>query len=120
MKYVVYLLLAISVLTGSTAFANGVYIGPAFKVDTAACTSSNSLNYYYGQHGPLQYSNGATGHATFKCKMDLITGPGEISLNEFTTEDWWGTGSVCSHTVYLEGKKGMWTAQCFYLWNSGD
>jgi hypothetical protein len=121
MKYLTCLLLAITVLTVSTTYA-GEIIGPAYRQDGGgSCGVGNTGYDYEGDNTVrIQFSNGKTGHATWKCKLNLVDGDPQVSTSEFTSGSFLISGDVCQHTVQLEGETAMWTAQCFYVWFSGD
>ena len=57
---------------------------------------------------------------TYKCKLEHESGYQQINYSEFSTDDFPVPGGSCYNTISLEGEKGMWTAQCFGVWNSGD
>jgi hypothetical protein len=56
-----------------------------------------------------QYSNGAAGHSTHKCKLELEDGPPVDYFKELSS-------SNCTKTISIEGKKGMVTRQCVGFW----
>ena len=84
-------------------------------VDVAIRVSENG--YGVGVNGSsywctkifTQYSYGATGHSTHKCKLELEKGPPEDFFIEFSNGN-------CASTISIEGKKGMWTTQCVGDW----
>ena len=88
MKNFLFLLLAISVLTGSTAFADE-HIGSAYRLNDETVTCGwNIFDSSYAGDFFLQFSNGATGHATFKCKMKLVAGDGALYQAEGDSGNW--------------------------------
>jgi hypothetical protein len=125
MKYVIWLLVAISVLAGSTVSANGVFVGPALRVDSAdTCGVLIPDEWEYAGVAYIQFSNGKTGHATYKCKLELQYGDPqlliiELDSGEFPLSDAGYFGGSCYTYIELEGDKGMWTSQCFNVWESG-
>jgi hypothetical protein len=126
MKKLIWLFVAISVLTGSTVFADGEFIGPALRVDSAdVCGVFIPEEYFYGGIAYIQFSNGKRGHATYKCKLALESGDPQVLTLEFDTgefplSDAGYYGGSCYTTIEIEGETGMWTSQCFNAWESGD
>lgn len=55
------------------------------------------------------FSNGATGHSTYKCKFELVSGTPKYLYDEYEFVG-------CYRTVSIEGQKGMFTEQCFGEW----
>ena len=120
MRMIKLCLVSFFVLFVSTAQADGEYIGPAFRAYGEFCGVYLGDEWGYEGESFTQYSNGKTGHATFKCKMDIVYGEPAIYYTEWVVEGWPVPGGPCYTTVSIEGKKGMWTAQCFGASNSGD
>ena len=125
MRYLTLLLLVASVFSGSTAFADGEYIGPAYRFDDDLWCSVYSGDYTYEGTYFVQYSNGKRGHATFKCKLVLTEGEPQIYYAEYDSGNYplGGFGNpdaMCYTTIELNGEKGMWTAQCFNAWDDGE
>ena len=120
MKAIKLFLVSFFVLFVSTVQANGEYIGPAYRAEGGGCAVYVPDVWSYTGSYFIQYSNGNTGHATFKCKLEHESGDQQISYSEFSTDDFPVPGGSCYNTISLEGEKGMWTAQCFGVWTSGD
>jgi hypothetical protein len=127
MRKLLFLLLAVSVAFGSTAFANGDYIGPAYRLDEGGGCSVYSPSEGWDYDGTyfVQFSNGKTGHASFKCKMELVAGDPVLYYSEYDSGgyplDTLGyPGAMCYTTLEINGEKGMWTAQCFGAWDDGE
>ncbi len=122
MKAIKLFLVSFFVLFVSTAQANGDYIGPAFRLDEDGFCGVYGYDPDWAYEGTswTQYSNGKTGHATFKCKLALESGDPQIYYSEFSLDGFPVPGGPCLNTVSIDGYKGMWTAQCFGAWNSGD
>ena len=120
MKAIKLFLVSFFVLFVSTAQADGEYIGPAFRAYGEYCSVYAGDVWGYEGSSFTQHSNGKTGHATFKCKMDLSWGDPQIAYYEWTDDGYPVPGGPCVSTVTLDGNKGMWTAQCFGAPNSGD
>jgi len=122
MKYVTLFLLVTSIFAGSTAFADGEYIGPAYRFDDDLwCSVYVPDDWTYEGTYFVQYSNGKRGHATFKCKLVLTEGDPQLYYAEYDSGSYpLGGDAMCYTTISLEGEAGMWTAQCFNAWNSGE
>lgn len=114
MKLIKLLLISTFVLFVSTAQANGVFIGPAYTTDPVFGCGVIHPDYEYWGDQKIHYANSKTGHATFKCRLELTSGDPQISYSEFAS-DTFPIGE-CFNTISLEGDKGMWTAQCFGVW----
>lgn len=98
------------------------YIGPAFHWNGEYCAVIfiDEGAVYEGQPRVV-WSNGKTGHATFKCKMTLVDGDPQIYFSEFSQDGFPIDGAgPCLNRFDIEGQKGMWTGQCFGTWNDGD
>ena len=122
MKAINLLLVSFFVLLISTALANEEYIGPAFRVDDQDGCGFAGPDFWYAGRWRVQFSNGKTGHATFKCKLKLTMGDGVIYYAEGDTGSWpldsiGYPGAMCYSTTELDVESGMWTAQCFGAWN---
>ena len=116
MKIIKLFLVSAFFIFASTAQADD-HIGPAFRLDPAGgCVAVLGSSSYHGD-GIAQYSNGNTGHATWKCKLKLTAGDPTTFFTEFEGDVIGSDG--CWNTVSVEGKKGMWTAQCFGAWTDG-
>lgn len=102
------LVAALAALTVAVASADPPPgVGPAEVWHDWMTCGATTLNgsSYVGVFEELR-SNGSTDHRTYKCKMELVDGPG----------DYWYVGypsSYCYSTVSFEGQKAMWTIQCF-------
>jgi len=125
MKAIKLLLVSFFVLFISNAQANGEYIGPAFRLDEDGGCGITSTDFEYWGTYFVQFSNGKTGHATFKCKLSLTVGDGVMSYSEGDSGTWplgalGYPDAMCYTTTELNIEKGMWTSQCFNAWNSGD
>ena len=118
MKVIKLFLVAIVVIFASTAHADGEYIGHAFRAEGGAC---GVFGDGWSYEGPsfTQYSNGKRGHATFKCKLDLVGGDPVIYFSEWDSGSF-PIGGSCYTVIDISGNKGMWTSQCFGVWNDGD
>ena len=85
-------------------------VAPAFRMESTTYCSLDAGYFYYTGDIFKQFSNGATGHSTYKCKLELISGePQYFSYGG-------PLYSNCRYEVSLEGKKGMVTVQCFGDW----
>jgi opacity protein-like surface antigen len=91
-------------------------VAPAVKIDPAGGCGLYGIDEN-GQEGvayigyyKLIFSNGATGHVTFKCKTELQ--PGYIPLYDYIE---WSDDS-CHNSISYEGNKATWTEQCVGLW----
>lgn len=119
MRMIKLFLVSFFVLFASAALADPPPgVGPSVLVDDGG---GCSVGYFdgdvwvpiYAGTAKWRYSNGATGHMTFKCKMDLQEGQDPITLYwEFPDSPLLG----CYSTISLEDNKGTWTAQCFGYW----
>lgn len=103
---VVLLVLATSV--ASAAQPPGVDV--SVRVEGGACVVGFSDSDYRWTRSFTQFSNGATGHTTWKCKFELVQGPPQYEYWEFGFDN-------CSWTLSIDGKKGMLTQQCFGDWH---
>lgn len=72
-------------------------------------TFPDTASVYSGLSLVKQYSNGATGHSTYKCKLELVFGPPAKGV-------WKWRESGCDWIVSLVGEKGMMTLQCDGQW----
>ena len=116
-----FVLLAVMFVLFSSAAVAGPPpgVGPSVLVtpDDDSCAvgyedDDGFVPVYLGEY-TLRYSNGATGHMTFKCKMELLEGFDPFVLYwEFADSPLPG----CYSTVSLEGEKGTWMGQCFGYW----
>ena len=125
MKVIKLFLVAIVVIFASTAHADGEYIGPAFRVDNDSGCSIFSGDYLYEGTYFIQFSNGKKGHATYKCKVRLTEGEGVIYYSEYDADGFPLSAlgypdAMCYATIELDIDAGMWTAQCFNAWESGE
>jgi hypothetical protein len=102
---VVLLVLATSV--ASAAQPPGVDV--AIRVSEYGCGVGVNGSFYWSTKFFTQYSNGATGRSTYKCKLELVQGPPEDFFIEFSYGN-------CDYTISIEGEKGMWTRQCVGDW----
>jgi hypothetical protein len=102
---VVLLVLATSV--ASAAQPPGVDV--AIRVSEYGCGVGVNSSSYWSTKFFTQYSNGATGHSTYKCKLELVQGLPEVYFIEFSSGN-------CDYTISIEGKKGMVTRQCVGDW----
>lgn len=88
-------------------------VAPAVKVDPSGVCSAE---YAFPEHalyegvGRTQFSNGATGHSTVKCKMKLVSGLPTYDFQEFVFDS-------CVWRVVVDGRMGMMTIQCFGDWS---
>ena len=124
MKAIKLLLVTFVLCFASTAQADG-HIGPAFRLDTGGGCGWELYDSFYDGTWRVQFSNGNTGHATFKCKMKLAEGDGEYYYGEGESGGWplnaiGYEGAICYETLSAEGGAAMWTAQCFGAWESGE
>ena len=90
-------------------------VGPSVLVipDENVCLLTyQDVPIYVGEYTE-RYSNGATGHMTFKCKMDLQEGFSPLVL-------YWEVAEVpypgCYSTISVEEDKATWMGQCFGYW----
>ena len=84
-------------------------VAPATKMDIGSCGIVADDSFYWGPY-TLHYSNGATGHITGKCKLELMNGdPVDYYYEEWCEDN-------CCFTISIEGEKGMGTVQCFGEW----
>jgi hypothetical protein len=107
MGVLVVVLLVLATSVASAEEPPGVDV--AIRVSEFGCGTSINGSLYLSTKFFTQYSNGATGHSTFKCKLELVQGPPEDFFMEFSSGN-------CDTTISIEGKKGMWTTQCFGDW----
>ena len=105
---VVLLVLATSV--ASAAQPPGVEVAIRVSESEYGCSAGLNGSSYGSTKVFTQYSNGARGHSTLKCKLELVSG----SPQEWFYENSFGN---CTLTISLEGKKGMLTRQCVGDWN---
>ena len=122
-KSILLALILVPVLLVTTVLSAGPPpgVGPAVRADDAGVCSvgytddSGAWIPIYEGSFRLHYSNGATGHMTFKCKMYRQEGQDPLTIEwEFADSPW----PNCYSTISIEGgKKGMWTAQCFGYWS---
>jgi len=123
-KAIKLFLVAIVVIFASTTHADGEYIGSAFRLTEGGCYWGVNGSEYEGSSF-IQFSNGRTGHATFKCKMKLVVGDGTFYYAEGDSGSWplnfFGyPEAMCYETLVADGGAAMWTAQCFNAWESGE
>jgi len=121
MNAIKLLLVSFFVLLISNAQANDEYIGPAFRLDEGGGCGFTGPDFGYAGTWKVQFSNGKTGHATFKCKLTLTVGDGVIYYAEGETGGWpldatGHPGAMCYTTTELDVESGMWTSQCFGAW----
>ena len=126
MKIIKLFLVAIVVIFASTAHADGLYTGPAYRVtQDGGCGWFPEESFYSGNYF-IQFSNGNTGHATFKCKLTLEDGEGVIHYSEGDTGGYplnvlGYPDATCYETLESDGgKRAMWTVQCSNAWESGE
>jgi hypothetical protein len=100
--------------------ADGEYIGPAFRVFDDYCAVYVPDDWTYEGTNWIQYSNGKTGHATYKCKLHLTEGDPQVFYSEFAAFGIPVPGGDCWNVIDIDGEKGMWTGQCFGVWEDGD
>jgi len=84
-------------------------VAPVLRIDAYGECGFYFPDAAYQGDGVKQFSNGATGHTTWKCQLELLSGTPKYIYFEFSVES-------CDHTVSVEGNKGMWTIQCFGEW----
>ena len=104
---VVLLVLATSV--ASAAQPPGVEVAIRVSESEYGCGVGVNGSSYWSTKLFKQYSNGATGHSTYKCKVELVNGPPEDFFAEFSAGN-------CDYTISIEEKKGMYTRQCVGDW----
>jgi hypothetical protein len=124
MKAIKLLLVTFFLLFASTVQADG-HIGPAFRLNGDGSCGWYVYDSFYEGSWFVQFSNGNTGHATFKCKMKLQWGDGEYYYGEGESGGWpldalGYPGAICYETLSAEGGAAMWTAQCFGAWEPGE
>ena len=103
----VVLLLALATSVASAEKPPGV--DGAIRVAEVGFSININGSSYICTKSFTQYSNGGTGHSTNKCKLELFEG----SPVEFYKKI---NSGNCDLTISIEGKKGMWTRQCFGDW----
>jgi hypothetical protein len=112
MKKIVVWVLVVVLLVLATSVASaekppGVVAAIRISEDGSAVGINGSL--YRNTKCFTQYSNGATGHSTFKCKFELVKGPPAEFFRVWSF-------SNCDNTISINGNKGMWKRQCFGDW----
>lgn len=93
-------------------------VAPAAKMDGGACGWVYLGAYYSGSYEYL-YSNGARGHATVKCKAELVSGAPVYAVLEFPAPNYsflCFPGEIRSTYFEFNGDKLIVVAQCFGLW----
>jgi len=97
------------------------HIGPAFHWSAGTCAVYVPDVWRYEGTPRIVWSNGRTGHATYKCKLHLVEGDPQIYFSEWSQEGFpIADAGPCLNRIDIEGQKGMWTGQCFGTWNDGD
>ena len=109
---VVFAIMMLSAVAVSADPPPGVDAAHSFINQNHSCGHSHNGAFYLGPTTKYHYSNGATGHFTWKCKSELVSGPPQYMYFETLDVPYLG----CEGHVSLEGNKGMWTGQCFGQW----
>ena len=112
MKKLVMGVLVVALLVLATSVASAAQppgVDVAIRVSEYGCVVTVNSSKYSSTKFFTQYSNGATGHSTYKCKLELEKGPPVDYFYEFSS-------SNCAYNISIEGKKGMWTSQCVGDW----
>ncbi len=112
MKKLVVWVLVVVLLVLATSVASAEQppgVDAAVRVSEFGCSAGLNGSSYGSTKFFTQYSNGARGHSTLKCKLELVSG----SPQEWFYENSFGN---CTLTISLEGKKGMLTRQCVGDW----
>jgi len=109
-KFASLLVLALLLLTTAVVSADPPPgVAPAVGVDYPFCFVYFGDSHYEGT-ATLLYSNGVTGHATWQCDAELVSG---TPMHDVWRGDLWG----CDALIVAAGNELRWSAQCVGMWN---
>jgi hypothetical protein len=108
-KFASLLVLALLLLTAAVVSADPpLGVAPAVGVDWPFCFVYYGDSHYEGS-ATMLYSNSATGHATWQCDAELVSGTP-------VHDQWKGEFLGCASHFVLAGQNARWSAQCFDWW----
>jgi hypothetical protein len=108
-KFAALLVLALLLLTTAVVSADPPPgVAPAVGLDVPFCFVYYEDSHYEGT-ATWVYSNGATGHATWQCDAELVSGTPVYDV-------WVGEIFGCDAVVVAAGTNARFSGQCFDMW----